>query len=170
MLLTAEELLAGRELTYDVELPEAVLHPTPAGAPAGVGSGRRVRLRPLTVGDVQMIVKAAREDEVLTSVLMIQKAVVEPALKPEQIRSLHSGLVSFLVDAINRISGLTTADDVLADLAESPLGRAFFLLAREFHWTPDQVRDLTIGQVLGYVELLNRQNRVTRTAEAVDAR
>lgn len=159
MFVSAEDLLAGRELAYDIEIPLAVLRPTPEAQPGGGASGGKVRLRPLTVRDVQLIAKAARDDEVLTSVLMIQRALVEPPLKQQEIAELHSGLVAFLVERINRISGLSSSDDELQAFADSPLARAFFVLAREFHWTPEQVRELTVGQILGYLELLNQSRR-----------
>jgi hypothetical protein len=37
--------------------------------------------------------------------------------------------------------------------------RAFFVLAREFNWTPEQVKELTIAQILGYLEMLNQTKR-----------
>ena len=155
MFVTAEELLAGRELTFEIEIPAQILRPS-LGNGNGGGEGKKVQLRPLTVKDVQLIAKGAKDDEVLTSVLMIQKAVVEPALKQSDIAGMHSGLVRFLVDAINRISGLSTTEDEMKEIVESPLVRAFFVLAKEFNWTPQQVREMTVGQILGYLELLNQ--------------
>lgn len=154
MIVTPEELFAGAEVTYPVRIPADILNPaTPDDA-----EGREIRLRPLTVRDVQLIAKAAKEDEVLTSVLMIQRACVEPALKQQDVSAMHGGLVRFLVDQINRISGLTTTEDDLREIVDAPIVQAFFVLAREFNWTPQQVRELTLGQILGYLELLNRQN------------
>jgi hypothetical protein len=153
-LLSAEELLAGADATYDVELPEALLPPD--GRASGQGGRRTVRLRPLTLHDVQLIAKAARGNEVLTSVLMIQRALIEPALPERDIGKMRSGVVRFLVDRINQVSGLTSDTDTQRDLAESPLMQAFVVLAREFGWTPEQVRSLTVGQVLGYLEGLHR--------------
>lgn len=150
--LTAEELLGGRDLVFDVDIPGEVLTPS-AGPEEEPLPGGRVRLRPLTVSDVQLIAKAAKDDEVLTSVLMIQRSLVEPELKQPQIASMHSGLVAFLVERINRISGLTTSEDEMRALGESPLVQAFFILAKEFHWTPQQLRELTVGEVLAYLEL-----------------
>ena len=161
MQVTAEELLFGKDQVFDVEIPAAVLEPSLEngnGAPKN-GRGKTVRLRPLTVGDIQLITKAARNDEVLTSVLMIQRAVVDPKLKQNEIAELHSGLVRFLVERINRISGLNTTEDGMREMAASPLVQAFFVLAREFHWTPEQVKQLTIGQVLGYIEMLNQTKK-----------
>jgi hypothetical protein len=158
MFVTPEELLAGSAATFDVEIPSAVLNPAADGA-ALMAVDRKVKLRPLTVRDIQLIARAAKDDEVLTSVLMIQKAVIEPALKQQQIQELHGGLVSFLVERINRISGLTTDEEELQAIADAPIVQAFFLLAKEFHWTPAQVRELTLGQVLGYLQFLNQSKR-----------
>lgn len=156
--LTPEELLAGRDATFDVEIPGDVLRPAPDGEEPVTGG--HVRLRPLTVGDVQLIAKAAKDDEVLTSVLMIQRALLEPRLEQAQIASLQGGLVAFLVAQINRISGLTSTEDDLRALAESPLVQAFFILAREFHWSPRQLREMTVGEVLAYLEMA-QQGRET---------
>jgi hypothetical protein len=162
ILVTPEDLLSGRDLTYDVVIPEAVLFPTldpTETAGENAATGRTIRLRPLTVRDIQLIAKASRDDEVLTSVLMIQRAVVEPRLKQDQVAEMHSGLVGFLVQCINRISGLSTDEDEVRQMADAPIVRAFYVLAKEFHWTPEQVRSMTVGQVLGYLELLNQAKR-----------
>lgn len=159
LFVTPEELLAGKEMVYDVAIPPEILHPSLDGRKEGNGAEKRIRLRPLTVKDVQLIAKAAKDDEVLTSVLMIQRAVVEPPLKQNQVAEMHSGLIAFLVDCINRISGLSTTEDELREMAEAPLMRAFFALAKEFNWTPQQVRQMTVGQILGYLELLNQGKR-----------
>jgi hypothetical protein len=160
MYVSPEELMSGRELTYEIGIPPAVLRPSADGRPAD-GDAKVIKLRPLTVRDVQLIAKAARDDEVLTSVLMIQRAVVEPQLKQNEIADMHSGLVGFLVDHINRISGLSTTEDEVKELAEAPIVRAFFVLAKEFNWTPQQVKEMTVGQVLGYLELLNQSKRTS---------
>jgi hypothetical protein len=161
MFVTPEELLAGREMTYDVVIPKSILFPSldKEEAQQEARAGRTIRLKPLTVRDIQLIARAARDDEVLTSVLMIQKAVVEPPLKQNQVAEMHSGLVGFLVDCINRISGLSTDEDEVRQIADAPIVRAFYVLAKEFHWTPDQVREMTVGQILGYLELLNQSKR-----------
>jgi hypothetical protein len=150
--ITPEELMAGGHASYDVDVPATLWRLADADEDARPA---RVRLRPLTVRDVQIIAKAAKDDEVLTSMLMIQRALVEPSLKQAQVAELPSGLVAFLVEKINRISGLTTTDDQLQALRDSPIVQAFFVLAREFSWTPEQVRELTVGQILGYLEMLN---------------
>lgn len=160
MFVTAEELLAGREMTFEVEIPAQILSPSLENGNGHAGDpAKKIQLRPLTVKDVQLIAKGAKDDEVLTSVLMIQKSVVEPALKQSDIAGMHSGLVRFLVDAINRISGLSTTEDEMKEIVESPIVRAFFVLAKEFNWTPQQVREMTVGQILGYLELLNQNKQ-----------
>ena len=159
MFVTPEELLAGREMTFDVDIPPEIPRPSADGTAGNGQAAKKIQLRPLTVRDVQLIAKAAKDDEVLTSVLMIHKAVVEPELKQSDIASMHGGLVSFLVERINRISGLSTTDDEMREIAESPIVRAFFVLAKEFNWTPQQVKEMTVGQILGYLELLNQTKR-----------
>src|SRR5215472_4282753 len=115
MLITPEELLYGKDQVFDVEIPPSLLQPGLDNVQAD-GRGKIIRLRPLTVADVQLIAKAAKNDEVLTSVLMIQRAVVEPVLKQNQISEMHGGLVGFLVDRINRISGLSTSEHELREI------------------------------------------------------
>jgi hypothetical protein len=156
LLLSAEELLAGADATYDVEIPSALLATHVSAGSATLASPRRVRLRPLTLRDVQLIAKAARDDDVLTSVLMIQRAVVEPTLKEKDIAAMRSGVVRFLVEQVNRISGLTSDAELQRDLAESPFMRAMVILAQEFGWTPEQMRSLTMAQVVGFLEGLQR--------------
>jgi hypothetical protein len=157
MLITPEELLAGKEMTYDVEVPPSVLT---AGEEGQRNSeAKKIRLRPLTIKDVQLIAKAAQDDEVLTSELMIHRAVVEPKLNQNEIAGMPGGLVRFLVESINRISGLNAGADDLKEMAGSPIVQAFFVLAKEFNWTPQQVKQMTVGQIIGYLELLNNTKR-----------
>jgi hypothetical protein len=153
-LLTAEDLLAGKDALFDVEVPAEVLRPADEHEGAGDAVvGGHVTLRPLTVSDVQLIAQAAKDDEVLTSVLMIRRAVVEPKLEQADAAAMHGGLVGFLVGEINRISGLRSTDEDLRALAASPLAQAFMVLAREFNWTPAQLRAMTLGEVLAYLEM-----------------
>jgi len=159
MYLTAEELIAGSGLKLEVEIPPEVLDPGGNGGPRRDDGGHKVKLRPLTVKDIQLIARAAKNDEVLTSVLMIQQATLEPKLKQEEIARMHGGLVRFLVDTINRISGLRTDGDELREITQAPIVQAFFVLAKEFNWTPEQVRQMTVGQILSYLELLNQTKR-----------
>ncbi len=148
MSLTAEELLAGGALTHVVEVPAEFL-PRNGTAPAD----SVVMIRPLTVRALQRIAKAARDDETLSASLMIQQALVEPALKFEEVAQLPAGLARFLVEQINHLSGIDTPRDEMAELVQAPLARACFVLAREFGWTPEEVSGMTIGQILLYLEM-----------------
>jgi hypothetical protein len=146
--LSAEELLAGGALTQDVEIPCELL--------GGDGSGpteTRIVMRPLTVRDLQRIGKAARDDESLSAALMIQQALVEPELKPEQVSQLPAGLARFLIERINAISGIDTPQNALEEMVQTPLARACFVLAKEFGWTAEEVSGMTIGQILLYLEM-----------------
>jgi len=109
IFVTAEELLAGAALTFDVTVPRAILRPSGNGAAADEEEGReaRVRLRPLTIGTFQLIMKASRDDPALIPLLMIKEALVEPALGLDQVRRMHLGLVNVLIANIRQISGLT---------------------------------------------------------------
>jgi len=150
--LTADELLAGSALTHDVLIPPSL---------AGV-DGRaeltehdgRVRMRPLTVRDIQRATKAARDDDALLSILMLKEGIVEPSLSLDQVHGLHAGLARFLLDELNRISGLTTDDETLSEAVHAPMARACFALAQAFGWSPQEVGELTLGQVLLYLEML----------------
>ena len=55
--------------------------------------------------------------------------------------------------------------DELDEAVHAPLARACFVLAREFGWTPDECAELTVGQVLLYLEMLGRgSDRARETA------
>lgn len=99
-LLTAEDLLAGAEATFEVNIPEHLL-------PAAKGGETMVRIRPLSIGVFQLILKAAKNDAALIPVLMIKEALAEPALTVEQVKRLPLGLVDLLVEYIREVSGLT---------------------------------------------------------------
>jgi hypothetical protein len=147
MSLSAEDLLAGSAVTHELQLPADL-----PGAPAG-GS---VTIRPLTVRDLQRIAHAARDDRELAAGLMIQQALVEPALTAEQAGRLPAGLARFLLDAVNSLSGIDTPRDRLGELVQAPLAKACFVLADEFGWTPEDVSGMTIGQILMYLEMAGR--------------
>lgn len=151
MTLSAEELLAGGTITHQISIPEEVLK-TNGNAPVET----QVVLRPLTVRDLQRINKAARNDDGLSAALMIQLALVKPALKFEQVSRLPAGLARFLVEQINTISGISTPKDALEELVQAPLARACFVLAKEFGWTPEEVSGMTIGQILLYLEMAQK--------------
>jgi len=148
--LSADELLAGAEMTHQVEIPADLV---PAGGKESPGA---VRLRPLNVSDIQRVTRAAKEERVLASVLMVQQSLVEPRMTVEQVGKLPAGLAQYLVRRVNEISGLAVDGDDLDDAVRAPLTRACFLLSREFGWTPAECSDLTVGQVLLYLEMIAR--------------
>jgi hypothetical protein len=157
--LTTDELLLGGSTTHTVDVPADVLMgdtDTPA----------QVVLRPLVLADVQRVHQAAAESRDLTSVLMVQQALVDPKVSIEDVNQMHAGLVEFLLHEVNRISGLTLGGDELEQVIRAPLARACFVLAREFGWTPDECARLTVGQVLLYVDLLGRGERSWDVQEA----
>jgi hypothetical protein len=151
MTLSAEELLAGGKLTHELKIPSDLL-----SSDAGNLADAYVVLRPLTVADLQRLGKAARDDENLSAALMIQQALVQPALKLEQVSQLPAGLARFLVQEIDRISGINTPQNALEELVQAPLAKACFILAKEFGWTPEEVSGMTIGQILLYLEMLRQ--------------
>src|SRR5262245_52300186 len=79
MTLSADDLLLGGAATTTITVPAAVLHPTEQG------SDGTVVLRPLRLVELQRIHKAAQDQEALTSVLMVQQALVEPKLTVDQV-------------------------------------------------------------------------------------
>jgi hypothetical protein len=148
--LSAEDLLAGASAQHTVAVPAHLLGSTNgAGGEAG-----EVVLRPLTVRDIQRVTQAARDQAALMSVLMVQQALVQPSLTVEQASALPAGLVEFLLEQVNRISGLSMQPQDVEEAVRAPLTRACFVLAREFGWTPEQCSQLTVGQVLLYLEML----------------
>jgi hypothetical protein len=155
--LSAEDLLASGATTSTVTLPAALLGGSGSSGSTGSTNGDgEVVLRPLLVRDVDRVVRAAREQRVLTSVLLVQQALVSPKMTVEQVGSLPAGLVQFLAERVNALSGLSMDEDDLERAVKAPLARACFVLAREFGWTPAECSELTLGQVLLYLEMLAR--------------
>jgi hypothetical protein len=148
-MLTADELLSGAGVTHDVELPPELL-----GASS---TERSVRLRPLTVKDLQVVARAARDNDALASVLMVKAALISPELTLHQANALPVGVLQYLLEHINRISGIDLDSGAAERAAEDPLVRAAFLLSQAFGWTPEQVSDLTLGQILLHLELLKQR-------------
>jgi hypothetical protein len=156
-LLSAHDLLAGSALVHEVEVPAQVLRPGASASAAEPGrAAGYVKLRPLRIATLALILRASREDPSLVPLLMIKESLVEPALQLEQIRQLHAGLVHFLVARINLISGLDTDGAGAQSAAASPIGQTHLLLARHFGWTPQQVAELTPGQVAVYLAGIER--------------
>lgn len=153
--LSTDDLLQGAAATHTVDVPPSLL----GRAAANGDAAGQVVLRPLTVRDVQRINQAARDQQVLASVLMVQQALVEPKLSVDQVGTMPAGLVKFLLDNVNRVSGLELGEDDLEQAVRAPMARACFVLSREFGWTPAECSELTVGQVLLYLEMLARGER-----------
>jgi hypothetical protein len=149
-MLSAEDLLAGAAVTFEVELPAKLL------AGAGERVPGSVRLRPLTVHDLHVIARAARDNETLASVLMVKTSMVEPELTLAQANTLPAGLLQHLLAEVNRVSGLELEPEAAEQAAEEPLVRAAFLLSQQFGWTPREVSELTLGQILVHLQLLEQ--------------
>ncbi len=155
-MLSAEELLAGSRLSFTVQVPQDVLNPDAEGnGSLEAHEGSCVKLRPLTVADLQIISRAAKENDTLLGVLMVQKSLIEPALSVAEVSSLHLGLMQFLLAQVNRISGLNVSGTELEQSARDPMARAAFLLAREFGWSPQEISELTLGQIMLHLEMLS---------------
>jgi hypothetical protein len=152
-MISADDLVAGSGLTYAVAVPPELVG-APADARAAESARRSVRLRPLTVHDLQLISRAAKESDSLTATLMVQRALIEPEVSVPQVAAMPVGLVQFLLERVNEISGITTASEQIRDAMTMPITKAAFVLAREFGWTPAQVQELTLGQVLLHLEML----------------
>jgi hypothetical protein len=147
-ILSAQDLLAGSKLEHTIPIPPQILNPGSASTP---GESVYVRLRPLNLATLTLISRAARDDASLIPILMIKEALVEPVMTIDQIRQLHVGLVHYLVAQINQISGLTADGSTVNDAASASTSAAYLLLAKHFGWTPEQVSQLTPGQVAIYL-------------------
>ncbi len=152
-LLRVADLLAGSQAVQDVTIPAAVLLPAASNGEAHSDQvhGGQVRMRPLSIAVLSLISRAARDDAGLIPLLMIKEAVVDPPLTLDQIRQMHAGLVYFLADQANRLSGLNADGAALEEATNSTLGQTHILLAKHFGWTPEQVSRLTPGQVAVYL-------------------
>lgn len=106
MLLSAEDLLAGANASFDIAVPPELLWPGGPTAAQTSGPAKTVALRPITIGTLQLIMKAAKNDPALIPLLMIKEALESPKLSLEQVRGLPLGLVDFLVGHIREVSGL----------------------------------------------------------------
>ena len=156
MTLSAEDLLAGSGVTFEVEVPLHVLRP---GNGSSAELPMTVRLRPLTVADLQTIVRAAKESDSLTATLMVQRALVDPELTIAQVTTMHVGLLQFLLERVNELSGVSASAAEIAQAVDAPLAKATFVLAEEFGWTPQEVGELTLGQVLLHLKMLGERPR-----------
>lgn len=148
-MLTAADLLAGADAIRDVEVPSDLL-----GALAAPPDDRRGRLKPLTVNDLRLVARAARDNDDLTAALMVQRSLVEPALTVRDVSRMPVGLLQFLLREVNAISGISASEEQVARAIEDPLAQAAFRLSQAFGWTPEQIGTLTMGEVLAHLQLL----------------
>jgi hypothetical protein len=88
---------------------------------------------------------------------MVHAALQVPELSLPQVSALPIGLMEFLLAEVNRISGLAVAPAALEEAAEQPIARAAHVLAREFGWTPQQIGELTLGQILLHLQMLREE-------------
>jgi len=101
-MLTAEELLAGAEMTYEILIPEELLSGDGVSGKSGT-----IRIRPLSIGTFQLIMKGASEDPGLIPILMVKEGLAEPKLTIAQVRNMSVGLLEFIIEQIREKSGLT---------------------------------------------------------------
>jgi hypothetical protein len=92
---------------------------------------------------------------------MVQRALVEPALSVAQVAGAPAGLVQLLLHHVNRVSGIAATSDELARASQAPLARAALALERAFGWTPAEVSELTVGQMLLHLQLLGEETPAT---------
>ena len=156
-LITVNDLLHGSQTIHDIAIPPEILYPETDHEEVEAGV---VRLRPMSIAVMNLIVKAAREDAALIPLLMVKESLVEPELTLKQVQQMHVGLVHFLISKINHISGLDADGETLASSVQSPLGRTHIMLAKHFGWTPEQVSQLTPGQVAVYLAGIERLNQL----------
>lgn len=150
MRLSPEELLAGTDTRFEIQVPAAIWQP----GSDDPSTERSVLLKPLSVQDLQLLTRAAKEQDRLLLTLMVQRALLEPELSVAQVASLPVGVVQFIGHHVNRISGIAATSEEVAAAAETPVARAAFALSRAYGWTPQQVAELTLGQVLLHLQML----------------
>jgi hypothetical protein len=148
-VLNSADLLAGEDAVRDVEVPSELL----TGAAVTDGD-RRVRLKSLTVNDLRLIARAARANDELTAVLMVQGSLVEPALTVPEVSRMPVGLLQFLLREVNDLSGISASEEEVARAIEDPLAQAAFRLSQAFGWTPEEIGRLTMGEVRTHLQLL----------------
>lgn len=151
MQLSSDELLAGGSMQHAIAIPAELLNNSEEGGD--------VTLQPLSVRDLQLIAKAAKDDENLSAALMIQRALVSPTMELDQISRLPAGLAKFLIEEINGISGISTSRNALEEMVQAPLAKACFVLAKEFGWTAEEVSGMTIGQILLFLQMSHQSEQ-----------
>ncbi|WP_019600790.1 hypothetical protein [Teredinibacter turnerae] len=178
-MLTSEKLLAGANVCFDIAIPHAILQAGRDGAfsltdldgqnltaeqqsklalDTHSDADNQVRLRPLSVADLQLINRAGKDNNTLMAALLVQKSLVEPKMTIAEVNRLPVGVLQFLANQVNEISGINASEEQLQQAAEEPLAQAAFILAKHFGWTPQQIGELTLGQVLFNLKMLRQAN------------
>ncbi len=156
-MLTAEELLAGSALTFEVEVPAE--RPAAGERLARRGSRRRPRAAARRSRSPTCSSSSARPRRATRSLgtLMVQRALVEPALSVAEVAALHVGLVQFLLQEVNRISGIDATSDELAEVEERRSRRRRSSWRASSAGRREQISELTLGQVLLHLQMLDER-------------
>ena len=107
IILSAEDLLAGADMTFEVAIPTELMGATKPTNGQAATTERVIKIRPLTIGTFSLITRAAKNDTDLIPLLMIKEAVVAPILSLEQVKKMPIGLVEFIIEHVREVSGLT---------------------------------------------------------------
>ncbi len=78
-------------------------------------------------------------------------------LTVDQVRSLPAGQCSTCSPGCTGSAAWSSTRTSSENAVKAPVARACFVLAREFGWTPAECAELTLGQVLLYLEMLGRE-------------
>jgi len=92
-------MLTSLDDEYSLKIPAGILQPVN-------GQLQSVTIKPLTIHEFQMIMKAAKNDHMLIPLLIVKEAVVAPRFDLQQIRGMKVGLVNFLIGEIKKLSGI----------------------------------------------------------------
>lgn len=103
--VTAEELVQGASPEYELAIPLNIVNP--AGNKDTGDKTMIIKIKTLTIEVFQLILKAARDDDSLIPLLVVKEAVIEPKLTFNQIKRMHVGLITFIVERIREVSGMT---------------------------------------------------------------
>lgn len=101
LMLSATDLLAGAETTFELTIPPHILQ-----IPDATDKTAVVRIRPLSIGTFSLILRATKNDPSLLPLFMLKEALVEPTLTLEQVKKLPIGLVEFMLENVREVSGL----------------------------------------------------------------
>ena len=86
---------------------------------------------------------------------MLQQALLEPGAFRDQVRRHHRDGAASLLEQVNRISGISLSAGDLTGAAQVPGAVAGAL--GELGRTPQEIGDLTLGQVLLHLGLPHQQ-------------